>query len=190
MFTPAQFFDSTHSNAINTTGTVSTLNFIGTGTSVFNRNGNVIKPKLLEIRGVFTIQSNTTTSDAARILVVWDKQPNALTPGVSSFLLDQNQGGTSTSALSGHNTDNAYRYVVLDDTLLALPANPAGSVAGTGHQLVPFHRLIPLSGEMVYGDTAASLPRSGTLWLVSTGLNAAGSDAFVLNTSSRLTFVE
>jgi len=95
------------------------------GTGFYNRIGARIRTKSIEIRGTITPSLGNAAAVAdqfARIMVLYDRQPNGALPSTADILLDyQSAGATTTTARSGLNMNNRDRFLVLRDRKMYLP---------------------------------------------------------------------
>lgn len=101
------------------------LNLIQTGAGFYNRLGNRIILKSLEIKLALE-PSNVVNQgyDATwvRILFVYDRQTNGANPGASDVLQDTLQDGTNVAtAYSGINLGNSRRFTVIRDYQIECP---------------------------------------------------------------------
>jgi len=183
-------------------GQITPINLIRTGTSICNRVGRRIQLVSLQLDGALGAL-RTAGGDYARIMVVYDKQPSPGTATISDILLDIDQAKTGNTDVYSHpNPNNVERFIILRDHRVMLP-----SITVTGSQITAIglveqdvrtftiNDYIHLnafdtqykadSSPAVLGDIA-----SGALYLVTFGTRAAGTEGFQLNLAVRLKFVD
>lgn len=190
---------STITQAINTTGTLNVVNLIRSGSGFNQRIGRRIEMKSLHLTGLIKPTGTVNASyDMARIMVIYDRQPNGAVPTISQILLNYDQGNaTSTNALAHTNPDQRERFMVLMDERLALPsyATTTGLTgAGDGpNKTFLINRYINLAGlRTQYGQdsTVAAIGdiASGALYVLSLGSFAAAAEAWTFTCSWRLRY--
>lgn len=112
-----------------TAGVATLLNSVLTGSGFWNRVGSKIEMKSVRIR-LRLKNDSTSTQDAARVLLVYDRQANATALTISDLLQSRASDGT-TVATNQHvdiNLDNRDRFTIIRDQTLYLPSvtNTAG----------------------------------------------------------------
>lgn len=111
-----------------TAGTVSAtpLNIPVNGAALYQRIGNKITMKSLQIRGLIQVSSGNAAAVAeqvARVIVFYDRQTNGAAPAVADVLLAVTQAGATSSLVTdGINMNNRDRFYVLMDMQVLLPA--------------------------------------------------------------------
>lgn len=185
---------------MNTTGTVTCLNMISTGSSFFNRYGRRIALKSLHFHGIIQNNgnSNVNTHEYLRFLIVYDRQANGALPALSDILQNTDQqANNTTSVFSDLNLNNRERFLILRDyrkefpmvTGANAPYYPDGQTPYTLNEFIKLKDLLTHykadSSPAVIGDIA-----TGSLLLVTVGSQAAGADAYKLQCSWRLRFTE
>lgn len=192
--------------ALNTTGTITCVNLIQVGSSMYNRIG-----RKLEMRSVrmvaqlitLTVTRNTVVPDYARVVLVYDRQTNGALPAFADIFQDTEQSGTNTSfSMSGINMNNRERFLVIMDKRITIPQG--NDTAGVLTNVFPndadlpvkfdeFRRLRGLtthykadSNPAVIGDVA-----TGGLYLCCFTVNqAAGTEIFALDWNLRLKYTD
>lgn len=155
------------------TGTVTLLNGVATGTDFTNRIGRRIRNLSLELVGFLYPESQTTTQmDLCRVLIVLDKQPNGAIPAITDVL-------TSSTSLAGRNLNNAKRFTILKDDMMecgsfSTTATQAVASAPTTQRLV-YH--LPLGMETEYLNTTSAITSISTnsIVLLTVGNATSGS---------------
>lgn len=171
--------------ACDTTGSVTLLSGVATGTDLTDRIGRKIMLKSVQVRGTIMNTDSNTSDQMARVMVVYDKQPTGTAPAITAIL-------TAARAEAFNNLDNRDRFSVIFDTKVAVAGisdTATQSFAGspTVHAIDEYRRL---KHEVIFsgtGATAASIS-SGALWLVTVGTRAAASGSiFIANCRVRFT---
>lgn len=193
--------------AFNTTGTVNVVNLIQPGDEFFNRIGRRIEMKSLYLNALiqFTSAPATANMDYARLVVVYDRQPNGVAANWGSVFASFDQTGMSTStALSNLNPNNAERYAVLADIRLALPEfttasagvfpRSQGPTDGTNPSwcIKRFINLKNLKAHYLAANSPSTVGdiSSGALLVMSFGSYNAGSEAYQAQVDWRLRYTD
>jgi len=188
--------------ALNTTGSVFPLNIVAQGSAQYERVGNKIDMRSLELS--YTLQpiaaARSCAMDSARILVVYDKQTNGAAPAISDILQDADQAGDPfTNTFSGLNILNSDRFIVLYDRRVQLPALTTqvaapsvtaefpsgfgGDLLGKGDGLGFHHRFLRFRGLPTQfkanGGSVGDISTGG-VFLVTLGATAAGSECWAI----------
>jgi len=174
--------------AVNTTGSVTLLNGVATGTDFTDRIGRRTNTVAIQLRGI--VQRDTTTgtqtADLLRILVIEDMQTNGVAPGIAD-IFNQAVGDAFI------NMNNRERFKVHMDE--QLPMGPSLSTAGAVNPSpstynINFYKKCNI--PTVYEGTAATSASisSGAVYLVTLGSRAAGNDDSIFRWSSRVRFVD
>lgn len=159
--------------AFDTTGQLFLLNGVGAGDDSDDRDGRQITNKTVQILGLLSPQSTVTSSNLARVLVVWDSQSNGTTPAITDILL-------ASSSVSFPRLDNRQRFDILADVKYAQAGIavdfgvPQGFCMGETTHVIDIsvdlkNRITTYSGT---GFTAANIS-TGALWLITIGHNPA-----------------
>lgn len=185
--------DSNNYN-VNNTGTVTLLNIPVLGTDMTQRVGRKIINRSIYIRGVLRTNGslNMTTisqqSQLARMLLVWDTQPNGAAPAVSDIL-------KAASATSQLNINYRDRFKILCDKQYAMGPFQIDTVNHYGlssnQQAYGIKKYKKLYLETIFngtnGGTIGDIT-TGALWMVWVGTQAAGGDACTATVTTRLRF--
>lgn len=183
---------------LNTTGQITPVNLIASGSGFNNRIGRKIDMQSLHLNGV-CVQTGTatTTNDYARICIVYDRQTNGAIPNFSDIFTNYSQSSvTSSSAFSGINPDERERFVVLADFRLVLPATTVTGQTGANDALAitsNINRFLKLGNlsTMYKGDTAPSVIgdiATGALYITTIGSFPAGTQGYQAVLSWRLRY--
>jgi len=158
-----------------TTGTVTLLTGVATGSDYTDRIGRAIDIRTVQVRGMVAPVDSVISDTLARIMIVYDKMPTGALPAITAIL-------TASESSAYMNLSNRDRFFVLADEFFAVAATnntATQAVAGspTCH-VVDIYR--PLNLPAIYngtGGTIASI-QSGAIYLVTVGNEAAGDGAF------------
>lgn len=159
---------------VTSTGTVTLINGVATGTDFTDRVGRKIVMKSVYVRGIIFPDDFSTLNSLARIMIVYDMQANGVAPAITDIL-------KSASSVSQLNLNNRDRFKIIMDkqwVLGAIDNTATQSVAGspTVHALKKFTRL---NHETLFNGTTAAIGSiaTGALFLVTIGTQAAGAAA-------------
>jgi hypothetical protein len=156
-----------------TTGSVTLLNGVATGTDFTNRIGRRIRNIRVLCRGFMAPESYTSTiNNLVRIMIVIDHQPNGAIAGVTDIL-------ASSSSMTDINISNCKRFSIIKDMTMALGyfSNTATQAvsASMGTEPVVFEQQLNVLSEfLTTGGTITGLS-SNALLLLTIGSVAAGS---------------
>jgi len=200
-FTPpldVKAFDIGFSNSnFTVAGTFTPLNVPINGAEQYQRVGRRITLRSLSIKG-FVNFGATTVQDLARIIVVYDAQPNAALPVLADILQNSN-AGLATTNLSFHNLNNRDRFIFLKDYKVMLPAVTVAAGVLTNEAIPdPIYHTFNIDWEIplrrmettfnaVNGGTIADVT-TGSLLLVTLDGNNAGTVSFAF--SSRVRYID
>lgn len=175
-----KFLDTPVTEDFTTTGFVSPLNLIATGTDFTNRIGRKVCMKSFQLRCFIGLESLSNPSGYRHILV-YDKQTNGNTPAVTD-ILDNSVGGSLFNAMI--NLNNRDRFVILWDKTSSL--NQAGM------NFIAYKKYKKLNHETVYSGTTAAIGSiaTGGLFLVTLGSVAAGAADIDQVCTCRIRFVD
>lgn len=145
------------------TGNVVCLNTMILGASLAQAVGNQVTIKRVSYRYGLIMNGN----GFARVMLVWDRQPNGVLAGFNDILDDSNQSNNNRNSCFSHlNADNRRRFVVLKDDNFPLPLS-VGSVYNMSG-VVPIDMVSTFVGSTV----SRQIPQTGALLLVSCGFTA------------------
>ena len=181
--------------ALDSTGTVTTLNLIRTGTSFNNRIGRRIKLRSVYIQGQIANSGAAAVAGTVRILLVHDKQANGAVPTYADVIASVDQAGTATSAFLDHmNMNNRDRFNILVDrkihmpTLTASVSNGYPSTDALQTKISIFKKLNFIT--QYKSDTAPSVIgdiSTGSLLMLTFGVATSG---WVLTATVRTKFID
>lgn len=188
----------------NTTAQFTALNLLTVGSSAWNRIGRKISMKSLYIQGNFQTTATTTTQPQfARMIVVYDKQPNGALPAIADLLRDQANSATDsnvTSPQSGLNLNNRERFEIIRNLRWTLPAPGgvggalAGPVSATADHM-HFEEYAKLGNREVHykADSAPGVIgdlATGCLFICTLGNLVSGSEPYTAVMSIRLRYTD
>lgn len=193
--------------ALNATGTITCLNLIAVGSSMFNRVGRRIEMTSVRFCGflqtISGITRATISPDLGRIMIIYDRQTNGAFPSITDILQDTDQAGTNTTeSQTGINMNNRERFVTIMDIKLTVPQATATAGVLTnvfpngGDQAWHFDEFRKLRGLTTHykADSATAVIgdiSTGALYLLSFSTNfAAGNELFAINFNVRLKYVD
>lgn len=168
-----------------TTGTLTLLNGVATGTDFTNRIGRKVCWKSILVQGNIQNEGDPSTTNLCRFMIFYDSQPNGAAPTVADVLT----AATSTSPLNLNNRD---RFRMIMDKFYAL-----GSISTTATQAVSdrttalIHKYKKLNLETIFDGTTAAIGdiQSGSIYCLTMGTVAAGT-TYEANVSIRLRFTD
>jgi len=171
-------------------GGILPLNLTLVGAGIVNRIGNKITMKSVHLRGVIQfdpLQTGNATPELLRLLVVYDRQPNGVTPPLAAIIqgLDRNNTSLGSSTFQPMNIANSERFLMLADIMHYIPNNNS-TIVGlrpietallpySGNKEAHFSRFIRLKDlETQYQGSSGVVGdlSSGALWLVAFTSNA------------------
>lgn len=162
------------------------LNGVATGTDFTNRIGRKIVMRSILFRSsTFDSGAGATTGERARLLIIYDRQPNGATPVYTDIL----GTGGAADALSPMSLNNRDRFVVLRDWLFSTEyANFAAGNITTGNSIEYIKKCYKkLNLETVFSGTAATIGSiaTGAVWMMAIG---TGSNVTSLAYNCRIRF--
>ena len=139
---------------------INCLNDVAQGTTAITRIGRKILMKSILVQGILA----TNTGNNARVLIVYDRQPNGALPAATDVL-------TSNTIMAVQNLDNRDRFLILADIMpydqVENISNPSAN-SGFGYK-----RYIKCNLETIYSGNAGTIAdiMSGSL-IMMTNCNA------------------
>jgi len=173
---------------LNTTGSVSHLDIIPTGTTVNSRDGRKFKNTSFQIRGVAAADTTTTSANGAMYLV-WDRQPNKALAGVTDIL-------DTASSSSFAKRENAQRFKIIKKWRYQFAGNitTAGQqTTATAFDIDDYVRLPEeCVAECTTADTTGAIGNrvTGALLLLTIGNTGAGTTDANVSITTRVNFVD
>lgn len=159
--------DSMQLQCINT-GAVAALNLIQAGTAQYQRLGNRIYMKSLQLRGNFYVKNAPAaaiSNQLARLVIIYDRQVNGTFPILSDIFRNYLQTGPSALAADGSmfsHPGSWARFTILLDKQIQLPGVPAGSLVWSNQtdptqrlQIVKFRKLFNLCTDYISASNPA-----------------------------------
>lgn len=168
--------------AVDTTGSIVTLNGIARGDSISERIGRKVQMRSVHIRGHMQSTTTTGTAQMGRVLLVYDRQTNGAVPGITDVL-------DAIGSTSHRNLSTTMRFRVLMDRLYPLPDQ-----TGDGEHLqLPVNEYMKINLPVHFnnGDagTVADITTGG-LYLITLGDNAAGVTAGTFAVKTRVRYTD
>lgn len=176
-------------NAWASTDNYHLLNGLDDGDEMYNRTGRKVAMQWLRVRIQIFPNLTAATADWAKIAIVYDRQPNGLSPAswADIFQSISPTGTSSSTSMDWQNRDTTSRYFVLREWNVALPGTlTTGVLFGNspdGNKDI-YHKewKIPLNNLMAHynnqSTTTITSISTGALYLVQNGLNATGGYSF------------
>lgn len=172
--------------AVDTVGSVTLLNGVAVGDDATNRDGRQIFNRSVHVQGILNPVDANTNNHFARIMVVWDSQPNSGTIASITDIL------AAQTSISNTNLNNRERFTILRDWKTAMGAvdSTATQTYAAAPTVAKVDMFINLKGvTTTYSGTTGVIGSiaTGALLLVTLGSTGVGfgSAAFL---SSRLRF--
>lgn len=157
-----------------TGGTIALISGVTTGTDFTNRIGRKIIIKSIQLRGLVLPEDDETSNTIARVMLVHDLQTNAALPNITD-VLDTN------NANSFMNLSNRDRFRVLMDKIMPMGrvSTGVGVVFSNGKNTYIVNKYKKVRIEEIFSGTTNAIGSiaSGSVYILTTGLSAAGSGA-------------
>jgi len=179
------------SHDCNTTGSVTALNLCATGTDYTNRVGRLAKMESVQLRGMVQPEDADINNSLARVLLIWDSQPNGgALPAVTDIL-------NAANSTSFNNLTNRDRFKVLRDHFVSHGFSQSTATqtfsnnAGQPGWIINDYVQLGEGYVTQWGGTGATIGdiQHGSLLLVTIGNQAAGAGS-VLVCSTRVRFTD
>lgn len=156
-------------------GGIFSLNFIGTGTDIYQRIGRKICMKSIHLKARLVSSGAVAVNDMVRLMIVYDRQANATTGPTAGdlFQMTDPSGATSTTVFDFKNPSNEDRFKVLWDESFSLPQNGVtmNDSVWKNNSRTYIDKYIKMDAEAHYvGGT--NYPTTGGLFFVTYGSNA------------------
>lgn len=155
------------------------LNGVGTGATATDRVGRKILMKSLYVRYALNRSATTTLGANVRIVVVYDRQPNAAPPGITDVFL-------ADAFLSPNNLSNRDRFVILcDEVTESIDAAGPSTQAGTIYKKINL--------ETTFNAVAASditTITTGSVYMFVAQSGQAATANLALNARARIRFTD
>lgn len=174
------------SYALDTTGSITFIATVPTGTSVITRVGKRITWKSIQIRGNIVGNSAAVVNDVA-VIFVYDRRPRGAVPAITDVLL-------SADSKAFNNDANSGRFQILRRFDLSCVGNTTSAANSTESTLISFDQFIDMKSKkctfMAAGSGAIADVSEGALYMITVGSNVAGTSAATLNVGVRTRFVD
>lgn len=156
---------------IHSTGDVQVINTIAQGTGVDEILGREYIIKSIQLQGYAYSTADTGIRNFARILLVWDKDPNGTTADPGDILNDINSGGAE--ALSMRNLNNRKRFIILRDWKMVLESEVDNNINAMNYFEYYKKHNFPVTCLRTPTGSAADI-KNGALLLCTLGTVASG----------------
>lgn len=172
--------------AFDTTGSVTLLNGVATGTDFTDRIGRKIVIKSIYVRGMIQPIDNNTGNTLCRMLIVYDMQSNGAAPVITDVL-------KSASPAAQLNMNNRDRFRVLIDKqwAVAVISDIATQATGGAPTVYSLKKYKKCNLEVLFNGTTNAIGSiaTGSIYMITVGNQAAGNGGQGL-ISSRVRFVD
>lgn len=185
---------------------ITTLNGVRTGTSLFERTGNRVNPLSIELWGsAFNKEPGTSNPGAPtaplvaplpvdfRLMLVYDRQPNGVVPGLDQILIDFDSAGNGTADVyAGRNPAYTSRFLTLYDKLHTFNPLQATSGNNTIHSFNVFRSLKGLICQYSGTTAAQGSIAAGSVYVlfVARDIGQADTNPLLVRFSSRFRFLD
>lgn len=204
----------TTNNIISTTATFTLINGLVSGATETNRIGRKIMMKSLHFTGRLIPSGNQAAANPPgmeylRMIIVYDRQPNAAVFATADVLQSTDQAATTaTTSLDHFNMSNAERFKIVRDLRISIQQRPMDAtleynVARIGQQTFPgctkdsfgvpcYEQFIKLNGlETHYNNGSAGTVAditSGSLYVFTLGNVAVANACYSIQWTARLRY--
>lgn len=183
----AKYFDiAAGSLPLNTTGSISHLDIVPTGTTVNSRDGRKFKNTSVQIRGL-ALADTTTTATQGAMYLVWDRQPNKALASITDVL-------DTASSVSFAKRENVQRFKIIKKWRWVFAGNSATPVASNVIHDIDEYVKLPEEcvAECTTADTTGAIGNrvTGALLLITIGSNTAGTADANVTITTRVNFVD
>jgi len=177
------------------------LNVCQAASAFYNRIGNKISMKSLQINYQIQISTSNTVvvaDDLCRVIIFYDRQPNGSNPSYSDLISSYDEAGNiSSTVFDGINFNNKDRFIILANIWHKLPGLGIGGIPPTTATLIypnscelHVERFIPLNGlEALYKASAGTIGDITTGALSMFVINANTGNAWGFDGHTRLKFL-
>jgi len=182
----AKFFDiAAGTLPLNTTGSISHLDIVPTGTTVSSRDGRKFKNTAMQIRG-FAVSDTTTQYAIGAMYLVWDHNPNKSLAAITDVL-------DSVSANSFAKRENSQRFKIIKKWRWAFNGTGTSPTSATCFDIDDYVRLPDYClAETTAADTTGVIGNrvNGALLLITVGSAVAGTNDANVTIGTRVNFVD
>lgn len=153
------------------------LNGVQQGSDATTRIGRKMIMKSLLLRWSWNLGATSTGGSPVRILIVYDKQANAVAPAISDVLV-------ADTFISQNNLNNRDRFVILCDQITEpVSANANGSIGGSVYKKINLETMFNAGTAGTIGDIT-----SGSVYLFVAQTANIGTANASFNWRSRIRF--
>lgn len=172
------YFDTNDTSDISTTAVAIAANSMAQGDTIVTRTGNKIQMTAIELR-VALANKAATSANKCRIIVVYDKNPDAATATLATVL--ENSTVTDFPAKG----QKSRFKILLDETIVLNQTTTTPAQKAFWHKFLRIKNSAQLAA---YPDGSAAAPITGALNVYTIGDVAAGANAASSNVNIRLYF--
>lgn len=173
------------SYALDSTGSVTLLNGVATGTDFTNRIGRKVCWKSVLIQGFTQPQDTTVGETLGRIMLVYDTQPNGALPAITDVLLNNDP----TSPMQLNNRDRF--KIIWDKRVVNGVYNTTATMAVGDMTIREVRKYKKVNLDTIFDGITAAIAdvQSGSIFLLTIGNNAAA-NGYNLRCTIRCRFVD
>lgn len=172
--------------ANDTTGSLTHVTIVPTGTTVNSRDGTCFNPTSFRVRGLVEAGS-TATFNIARNYLVWDYEPKKVLPAITDVL-------DAANAFNFPKRENQGRFRIIKQWDYQLTGNTV--TPATGMEIMDVDSYVKLPKGLVArctdADTTGAIGNriEGALYFITIGNKAAGTTAAITTVNMRVGFKE
>jgi len=155
---------------MDTTGSITMLNGVATGTDFTNRIGRKVVWKSFLVQGHSIPQDASVSPNLGRVMIIYDTQPNGALPAMTDVLVTAD----ATSPLQLNNRD---RFRVLWDKRVVNGVYADAATQATADQTIKeIRKYKKCNLQTIYDGTTAAIAdiQSGCIFLLTIGTQASG----------------
>lgn len=185
----AKYVDIAATNyPLNTTGSITHLDIVPTGTTVNSRDGRKFKDTAVQFRG-HCFADSTTTATSGAMYLVWDHQPNKALASITDVLDSANSNSFSKR-------ENSQRFKIIKKWRWAFSGNTTTAGQQTSNTLIDIDDYVKLPdycvAECTTADTTGAIGNrvTGALLLITVGSTGAGTADATAFFNTRVNFVD
>jgi len=162
---------------------ITELNCVQQGATAYNRIGTKIMIKSIKVDADLILKGSAPTGNTARLMIVYDRQPNGAFPAVAN-ILSMNVSGAPVFN-SGINMANRSRFTILRNQVVNFDNN--------GEQSYHWSTFVKTKLETQFGSNAGNIGdiQTGAIYLVAfTYVSGATMFVDLLTASSRIRYFD
>jgi len=182
--TEVDYVDTTISGDADTTGFITHINVIPSGTSVNQRVGKKVALKSVQVR-TMVFNKTTATSNVATILLVYDRHPAGALPAITDIIK------TPVYPQALNNDNNSERFKILSRYVTTLFGTVAVPIGEGAIELYEKYVKLNTTRDCIFTTgTAGTIAEvtKGALYLVAYGNTAPGTAAVTVSGFTRVRY--